>query len=156
MAQPSLIRTEADELTYTLHILIRYELEKALFAGELAVADLPAAWNAKYREVLGVEPANDAEGVLQDTHWASGLWGYFPSYAIGSAVAAQLEAYLRRTEDLDGMLRSGSLGSVRAFLREHIHRFGGEKTTGELLLETTGEGFSPRFYFEYLERKYGV
>ena len=154
--QPSLIRTEADELTYTLHILIRYELEKALFAGELAVADLPAAWNAKYREVLGVEPANDAEGVLQDTHWASGLWGYFPSYAIGSAVAAQLEAYLRRTEDLDGMLRSGSLGSVRAFLREHIHRFGGEKTTGELLLETTGEGFSPRFYFEYLERKYGV
>lgn len=154
--QPSLIRTEADELTYPLHILIRYELEKELFAGELNVADLPAAWNAKYREVLGVEPANDAEGVLQDTHWASGLFGYFPSYAIGSAVAAQLEAHLRRTEDLDGMLRSGSLSALRAFLREHIHRFGGEKTTGELLLETTGEGFAPRCYFEYLERKYGV
>lgn len=154
--QPSLIRTEADELTYTLHILIRYELEKELFAGTLRTANLPAAWNAKYRELLGVEPQNDAEGVLQDTHWASGLLGYFPSYAVGSAIAAQIEAYLRRTMDLDGALRSGSLSSVRAFLREHIHRFGGEKTTQEILRDMTGEGFEPRYYFDYLEKKYGV
>ena len=154
--QPSLIRTEADELTYTLHILIRYELEKELFAGTLRTEDLPAAWNAKYREILGVEPQNDAEGVLQDTHWASGLLGYFPSYALGSAIAAQLEAYLRRTMDLDGALRSGSLSSIRAVLKEHLHRFGGEKTTQELLTAMTGEGFEPRYYFEYLENKYGV
>lgn len=154
--QPSLIRTEADELTYALHILIRYELEKELFAGTLRTEDLPAAWNAKYREILGVEPQNDAEGVLQDTHWASGLLGYFPSYALGSAIAAQLEAYLRRTMDLDGALRSGSLSSIRAVLKEHLHRFGGEKTTQELLTAMTGEGFEPRYYFEYLENKYGV
>ena len=103
-----------------------------------------------------MEPQNDAEGVLQDTHWASGLLGYFPSYALGSAIAAQLEAYLRRTMDLDGALRSGSLSSIRAVLKEHLHRFGGEKTTQELLTAMTGEGFEPRYYFEYLENKYGV
>ena len=154
--EPSLIRTEADELTYPLHILIRYELEKDLFAGKLQTKDLPAAWNAKYRELLGVEPQTDSEGVLQDTHWASGLLGYFPSYAVGSAIAAQIEAYLRRTMDLDGALRSGSLGSIREFLREHIHQYGGERTTQELLTAMTGEGFEPHYYFDYLEQKYGV
>ena len=154
--EPSLIRTEADELTYPLHILVRYELEKDLFAGKLETKDLPAAWNAKYRELLGVEPQTDSEGVLQDTHWASGLLGYFPSYAVGSAIAAQIEAYLRRTMDLDGALRSGSLGSIREFLREHIHQYGGERTTQELLTAMTGEGFEPRYYFDYLEQKYGV
>src|SRR5699024_4292762 len=98
-AEPGLIRTEADELTYCLHILVRYELEKALLHGELTVADLPAAWNARYKQYLGLDVPDDARGVLQDIHWAWGNFGYFPSYALGSAYAAQAMADLEKTID---------------------------------------------------------
>ncbi|HIU32280.1 MAG TPA: carboxypeptidase M32 [Candidatus Caccousia avistercoris] len=154
-AEPGLIRTEADELTYSLHILIRYELEKQLFDGTLFVSDLPAAWNEKYREYLGVVPASDSEGVLQDIHWAGGMFGYFPSYALGSAIAAQVEAHLRSIMDLDGALRSGSLGGIRSYLKEHLHQYGGEKKTNELLLGMMGEPFQPGYYIQYLKNKFG-
>lgn len=154
-AEPGLIRTEADELTYALHIMVRYELEKALLQGTLAVADLPAAWNEKYREYLGVVPASDSEGVLQDIHWAGGMFGYFPSYALGSAIAAQVEAHLRSIMDLDGALRSGSLGDIRSYLKEHLHQYGGEKKTNELLLGMMGEPFQPGYYIQYLKNKFG-
>lgn len=154
-AEPGLIRTEADELTYALHIMVRYELEKALLQGTLAVADLPAAWNEKYREYLGVVPASDSEGVLQDIHWAGGMFGYFPSYALGSAIAAQVEAHLRSIMDLDGALRSGSLGGIRSYLKEHLHQYGGEKKTNELLLGMMGEPFQPGYYIQYLKNKFG-
>ena len=101
-AEPGLIRTEADELTYCLHIMVRYELEKALIHGELAVADLPAAWNARYKEYLGLDVPDDARGVLQDIHWSQGNFGYFPSYALGSAYGAQAMADLEKTIDFDG------------------------------------------------------
>lgn len=104
-AEPSLIRTEADELTYSLHIMVRYELEKALMQGTLTVADLPAAWNAKYKEYLGVDVPDDTHGCLQDIHWAMGDMGYFPSYALGSAYSAQAVDDLRKTMDLDAVGR---------------------------------------------------
>ena len=153
-AVPGPLRLEADELTYSLHILIRYELEKQLIDGSLAVKDLPGAWNARYRELLGVEVHTDSEGVLSDSHWSGGLIGYFPSYAIGSAFAAQLEARLRSVMDLDGALRSGGLSDVRAYLREHLHRFGGVKTSAELIESAAGEPFNPDYYLEYLTKKY--
>ena len=115
-AVPSLIRTEADELTYPLHIMVRYELEKALIRGDLAVKDLPAAWNEKYREYLGVTPPDDARGVLQDIHWAGGDIGYFPSYALGSAYAAQALDDLRQTLDLDAQWAKGDLAPLKAAL----------------------------------------
>ena len=152
---PGLIRIHADEATYSLHILIRYELEKQLFDGTLSVSDLPAAWNEKYREYLGVVPASDSEGVLQDIHWAGGMFGYFPSYALGSAIAAQVEAHLRGIMDLDGALRSGSLGDIRSYLKEHLHQYGGEKKTNELLLGMMGEPFQPGYYIQYLKNKFG-
>ena len=154
-AQPSLIRTEADELTYCLHVMVRYELEKELMEGSVQVEDLPRAWNEKYTEYLGVTPQNDAEGVLQDIHWASGLFGYFPSYALGSAIASQLFACMKREMTLEKYLEEGNLLPIREFLREHVHQWGKAKTTGEILRETTGEDFDARYYVEYLKEKFG-
>ncbi len=114
-AEAGLIRTEADELTYSLHILVRYELEKQLFSGELTVEELPAAWNAKYEEYLGVTPPNDTEGVLQDVHWSSGSFGYFPSYALGSAIAAQLFACMKKQMPVEEQLEKGDLLPVKKF-----------------------------------------
>src|SRR5262249_42752506 len=111
-ARPSLIRIEADELTYCLHILVRYELEKALIEGNIRVAELPELWADKYEELLGVRPKHVSEGVLQDMHWGAGLVGYFPSYAVGSAYAAQLMAAMRKTVDVDGAITRGDLSPV--------------------------------------------
>ncbi len=154
-AEAGLIRTEADELTYSLHILVRYELEKQLFSGELTVEELPAAWNAKYEEYLGVTPPNDTEGVLQDVHWSSGSFGYFPSYALGSAIAAQLFACMKKQMPVEEQLEKGDLLPVKKFLGEHIHRWGRAKTTRQLLKETTGEDFNPQYYIDYLKEKFG-
>ncbi len=154
-AEASLVRTEADELTYSLHILVRYELEKQLFSGELTVEQLPEAWNAKYKEYLDVVPPTDTEGVLQDVHWSSGSFGYFPSYALGSAIAAQIFACMQKQMPVDQQLEEGNLQPVKDFLREHIHRWGKVKTTRQLLLETTGEDFNPQYYIDYLKEKFG-
>ncbi len=152
--QPSLIRTEADELTYSLHILVRYELEKQLFDGDLQVRDLPEAWNAKMEEVLGIRPENDREGVLQDIHWAQGSFGYFPSYALGNAFAAQLVHQMRKALPVEELLAQGKLSVITAYLREHIHQYGGTCTSRQLLCEVTGEDFNPRYYVEYLREKF--
>ena len=154
-AQASLIRTEADELTYSLHILVRYELEKELMEGTVQVEELPRAWNEKYREYLGVVPQNDGEGVLQDIHWASGLFGYFPSYALGSAIASQLFACMKRQMPVEEYLEKGNLLPIREFLREHVHQWGKAKTTVEILRETTGEDFNAGYYVQYLKEKFG-
>ena len=123
--------------------------------GSVQVEDLPRAWNEKYTEYLGVTPQNDAEGVLQDIHWASGLFGYFPSYALGSAIASQLFACMKREMPLEKYLEEGNLLPIREFLREHVHQWGKAKTTGEILRETTGEDFDARYYVEYLKEKFG-
>lgn len=153
-AKPSLIRTESDELTYCFHIMIRYELERELFDGDLSVDDLPKLWNQKYREYLGVVPENDAEGVLQDVHWSGGMFGYFPSYALGNAIAAQIYHAMGKKVDIDGALRSGDLEVILAYLREHIHQYGAMRETKRLLLDATGEEFNPSYYIQYLKDKY--
>lgn len=155
-SRPSLIRIEADELTYNLHIIIRYELEKALIGGEIGVRELPERWNAKYREYLGVAPAHDGEGVLQDVHWAGGAFGYFPSYTLGNMYAAQLMHALRREmPDLDGRIERGELAPIRAWLAEKIHRHGKSRTPEELMREATGEGLNPRHLVDHLQAKFG-
>jgi len=153
-AEPSLVRTEADELTYCLHVLVRYELEKRVMAGELTVRELPEAWNALYREYLGIEVPDDARGVLQDSHWSGGAVGYFPSYALGSAYGAQLLRKMRESVDVDGCLRRGELAPINAWLRERIWRHGCLYRPAELFERACGEPFDPTAFTDYLEEKY--
>ncbi len=148
------VRIEADELTYSLHILIRYEIEKMLFHGELEVKDLPKTWNEKYKEYLGITPKSDSEGVLQDIHWSGGSFGYFPSYALGSAVAAQIYYYMKKIMDFEDALEKGNLETIKSFLREHVHQYGKTRTTNEILKAMTGEEFNPEYYISYLKEKY--
>ncbi|MCC8099682.1 MAG: carboxypeptidase M32 [Clostridiales bacterium] len=154
MAQPSLIRTEADELTYCLHIMVRYELEKAVFDGTLAVHDLPAAWNRLYKEYLGIDVPDDTHGILQDSHWSGGSVGYFPSYALGSAYGAQYLRKMQETVDVDGCLRRGDFGPINEWNREHIWQYGSTYTPAEIFQKATGEAFDPTVYTTYLEEKY--
>ncbi|MCD8083687.1 MAG: carboxypeptidase M32 [Clostridiales bacterium] len=153
--EPGLIRTEADELTYSLHVMIRYELEKLLIEEDLDVRELPQLWADKYEEYLGVRPTTVAEGVLQDIHWAQGSFGYFPSYALGSAFGAQMYEYMKGQMDFDSLLARGEIGVIREYLREHIHRYGKCRTSREILKEMTGEDFNPACYVRYLKEKYG-
>ncbi|MBQ6074757.1 MAG: carboxypeptidase M32 [Lachnospiraceae bacterium] len=153
-AEPSLIRTKADELTYCLHVMVRYELEKRLMAGDLAVRDLPAAWNALYKEYLGVDVPDDTRGVLQDSHWGGGMVGYFPSYALGSAYGAQILARMKETVDVDACLARGDLGPVNEWNREHIWQYGKLYPPAELLERVLGGPFNPACYVRYLEEKY--
>src|SRR5262249_24077968 len=122
MVRPSLIRVEADEVTYNLHILLRYEMERDLFAGKLSVNDLPRTWNEKMEQDLGVVPPKDAEGVLQDIHWSSGLIGYFATYPLGNLYGAQIhEAARRAIPDLDARIERGELKTLREWQRAHVH-----------------------------------
>lgn len=155
LVRPSLIRTEADEVTYCLHVMIRYELEKRVMSGELAVRDLPKEWNRLYREYLGIEVPDDRHGVLQDSHWSGGSIGYFPSYALGSAYGAQFLKKMQETVDVEDCLRRGDFGPINAWNREHIWCWGATKTPGELLESVLGEPFDPYVFTAYLEKKYG-
>jgi carboxypeptidase Taq len=151
---PSLIRVEADEVTYGLHIVLRFELEQELVEGRLAIRDLPEAWNARYKEYLGVDVPDDAHGVLQDVHWAAGLIGYFPTYALGNLIAGQL---FRRANadlpDLDAHLAAGELHGLREWLREHVHRHGAKFSTTELLGRMVGGPIAVGPFVEYLKEK---
>ena len=153
--EPGLIRTEADELTYSLHVLIRYEIEKLLIEEDMDVRDIPRVWADKYEEYLGLRPSHDGEGALQDIHWAQGSFGYFPSYALGSAFGAQIYFHMRKAMDFDGLLERGELGVIREYLREHIHQYGRIRTSRQLLIDMTGEDFNPDYYVRYLKEKYG-
>lgn len=152
--EPSLKRTEADEVTYCLHVMIRYELEKRIFAGELEVKDLPQEWNRMYKEYLGIDVPNDKEGVLQDSHWASGLVGYFPSYALGNAYGAQFLARMKETVDVDACIANGDFGPVNDWNREHIWKHGHIYKPVELLENVIGGKFDPMVYITYLKEKY--
>lgn len=151
---PSLIRIEADEMTYPLHIMIRYELEKALISDEIKVKDLPELWNKKMVEYLGVEPENDGEGVLQDIHWSSGDFGYFPSYALGYMYAAQFNHTLRQQLDVEAIVQSGDFTPITTWLKEHIHQYGKMKKPLELLQDITNESLNPDYLVQYLTEKY--
>jgi len=152
----SLIRIEADELTYSLHIMVRYELEKAIFEGKLEAKDLPNAWKDKYEEYLGLRPDSDAVGVLQDVHWSEGLFGYFPSYALGSAYASQFEAAMNKEFDFTLAIKEDRLSQISDWLKEHIHQYGSTKTPAEIILSATGEAFNPKYFTDYLVSKYSA
>ena len=153
---PSLIRTQADEVTYNLHVLVRFELEQALLSGDLKPADLPGAWTAAYQKHLGVTPTSDADGCLQDVHWSSGLFGYFPTYTLGNVFAAQLFAAAReKLGDLDSAFRRGDFTGLLGWLRTHIHRHGQRYPATELIRRATGQPVSSKPLLEGLRRKYG-
>ncbi|MBS5116091.1 MAG: carboxypeptidase M32 [Erysipelotrichaceae bacterium] len=152
--EASLIRTEADELTYSLHILIRYEIEKMLFNDEITVEELPQIWKQKYEEYLGVSPLKDSEGVLQDIHWAQGSFGYFFSYAFGSALASQFAHYIEQVVDFKETLTVEKLEEIRNILKNGIHQHGRLYNTNELLKIMLHEEFEPKYYIEYLKNKF--
>lgn len=153
-AQASLIRTESDELTYCLHIMVRYELEKLMIETDVDVMELPKLWADKYEEYLGVRPQTDTEGILQDIHWSFGEFGYFPSYALGNAFASQIYAQMEKEMDVEAILRSGDISPITKYLAEHIHQYGMTKNSRELIRDICGEDFSPDYYVEYLKEKY--
>jgi carboxypeptidase Taq len=155
IVRPSLIRIEADEVTYCLHIMIRFELENDLMNDRLEVKDLPEAWRAKFKQYLGIEPQNDREGVLQDVHWSKGYIGYFPSYALGNLYAAQFTRQIKKGLDFEKLIGQGELGSIRSWLGENIHQYGSYYTAAELVQRVTGERLNPEYYSQYLEEKFG-
>jgi carboxypeptidase Taq len=155
--RPSLIRVEADEVTYNLHILLRFELEQDLLSGKLPVNDLPATWNRRMQEYLGVTPPDDARGCLQDIHWAFGLVGYFPTYTLGNLYASQLFAAAKRDiADLDGKIGRGELLPLKQWLNDKVHRRGMLHRPAELLREVTGEAPRADFFTRYLQEKFGA
>lgn len=151
--EPSLIRTEADEVTYSLHVMVRYEIEKAVMSGQLNVKDIPAKWNELYKEYLGVDVPDDKRGCLQDSHWSGGAIGYFPSYALGSAYGAQFLAKMKETVDVDKCAESGDFGPINAWNKDHIWKYGRLYKPGKLLKMVLGTDFDPDYYIEYLENK---
>ncbi len=157
IVRPSLIRVEADEVTYNFHIYIRYEIEKRLIEGSLSVSEVPEVWNSMMEELLGVRPSNDAEGVLQDIHWSHGSIGYFPTYSLGNVISAQVLATIEREAGkLEDILAEGEDGitKIREILKEKIHRWGSTLPPKELIEKATGEQVNPEHFVNYLEKKY--
>lgn len=154
LVTPSLIRTEADELTYPLHIMVRYEIEKLMITNQISLDELPNKWNELYKEYLGVDVPTDKEGILQDVHWSGGSLGYFPTYALGSAYAAQIYHQMEKEINVDEIIKSGSLLEINNWLKEKVHKYAGSKKPEELLLMITGEKFNPQYYVDYLKNKY--
>ncbi len=151
---PSLIRTEADEVTYSLHVMLRFEIEHALISGDLEVEELPELWRRKMREYLGVEPQDDATGVLQDIHWSMGAFGYFPTYFMGNLYGAQFDRAARKAiPDLDDQLAKGELLPLREWLRGKVHAHGRRYSALDLCREVTGEELDPTYFLDYLEDK---
>lgn len=154
--EPSLIRVEADEATYNLHVMLRLELEIALMERSLEVKDLPEAWNAKMEQFLGVTPPNDADGVLQDVHWSSGLIGYFSTYALGNLISLQLwELIQQDIPNLPDLVRKGQFGELLEWLRRKVHRHGAKYEPQDLIMRITGSKIDPEPYMRYLNNKYG-
>lgn len=153
-AEPSLIRTEADELTYSLHIMVRYELEKKMIRGEIAVKDIPSEWNRLYKEYLGVDVPDEKHGVLQDMHWSGGMLGYFPSYALGSAYGAQIVESMKKDLDIEKLVRENRIEKITEWLTERIYKYGKLIDPAEAIQNACGAEFDPDFYINYLTEKY--
>ena len=155
--EDNLIRVEADELTYHLHIVVRFEIERALISGDLDVEDVPEVWNDKYEEYLGIRPETDAEGCLQDIHWSHGSFGYFPTYSLGSVMAAQLWDAFETDSDGDPSeaIREGDFSALREWLSQNVHDHGARYETNDLVVEATGEDFTADAFLDYVTEKYG-
>ena len=154
--RPTLIRVDSDEVHYNLHIILRFEIEQALFRGDLAVADLPAAWNDKCEELLGCRPSHDGEGVLQDVHWSGGAFGYFPSYCLGNMIAAQNWDQARQVlPNLEDEFAAGDFSRLLDWTRREIHHHGKRYDTSELVEKVTGKPLSPQPLLAYLRDRYG-
>ena len=153
--EPSLIRVEADEATYNLHIMLRLDLEIALIEGSLEVKDLPEAWNAGMQDYLGLTPPDDSVGVLQDVHWSQGYFGYFSTYALGNLISAQLwERMLKDIPDVDAQIQSGDFKALTAWMRDKVHRHGAKFKPQELVQRITGSKIDQEPYLRYLTSKY--
>lgn len=150
----SLVRIESDSLTYPIHIIIRYEIEKAIFNEGVSVADLPQLWNDKYEEYLGVRPENALEGIVQDVHWSGGSFGYFPSYALGYMYAAQLHHAMQKELDVYAILASEDYTPIKNWLTKHIHQYGASRKPNQLILEATGEPLNPQYLIDYMKSIY--
>ena len=153
-SKPSFVRTEADELTYPLHILIRYEIEKGLFDGSISTEGLDKTWNAKYKEYLGIDVQNDRLGILQDVHWSDGSFGYFPTYALGTASAAQYVHAMKKDIDVDSLLENNHFDEIMKWLKENIHTYGFLYEAPKLMKMVTGEDFDVKYFLDYIEEKY--
>ena len=154
VSKPSLIRTEADELTYPIHILIRYEIEKGIFDGSVSCDNLNEVWNQKYKEYLGIDVESDTEGILQDIHWSSASFGYFPTYALGSAFGAQFIRQMEKDIDIDKSLEENKFGGIVDYLRDNIQFDGALHNFDYILNRATHESFNPSYYIDYLKNKY--
>jgi carboxypeptidase Taq len=153
-AQRSHIRIDADETTYGLHLVLRFGLEQELVSGRLAVKDLPEAWNARFEELLGIPVPNDAAGVLQDSHWSSGLFGYFPTYLLGSVLSVQVwETLCAAIPDVDEQMERGDFAAIHAWLRENVYSLGRKLTPGETIERVVGGPLDPEPYLRYLREK---
>jgi len=154
MVRPNSIRVAADELTYNFHILLRYEIEKKLVAGDVLVEDVPSLWNEMMEKYLGIKPRSASEGVLQDVHWSGGMIGYFPTYSLGNVLSGMLLERLQKDIDLGSSVSDGKLNSVKNWLREHVHRWGATYSPKELQEKLFGDQYVPKPLVRYLERKY--
>lgn len=155
LVKPSLIRTNADELTYHFHILVRYEVEKALISGDIKIKELPEFWNSKYKEYLKVDVPSDAQGVLQDIHWSHGGFGYFPTYSLGSFYAAQYYAQMKKDlPNLEQELENGNCKIALDWLRSNIHQYGRQYSADALCEKVTGEKLNFRYFMQYAIKKY--
>ncbi len=155
--KPSKIRIEADEVTYCLHIVIRFEIEKALFSGKIKVSELPQVWNQKYEEILGLDIDNDSEGVMQDTHWASGYYGYFPTYALGNIYSGQISSTMAKANpEWRIELTQGNIANIRKWLTNNVYSQGSLYDPADLIKKVTGTGLTVKPYLEYLEEKFSA
>ncbi len=155
ISEPSYIRVEADEVTYPMHVILRYEIEKGLFDGSIEINSLPELWNSKMKEYLGIEPATDTLGVLQDTHWSGAAFGYFPSYTLGAIYASQFYQTLQKEKPgLEKDIESGNLSTIREWLNQKIHQKGRLLSVPDLVKQVTGEGLNPTVFLDYLKNKY--
>jgi carboxypeptidase Taq len=152
--EASLVRVEADELTYPLHIMLRYDIERKIMSGEATIEKLPELWNDLMEQYLGIRPETDSDGVLQDVHWSGGMLGYFPTYALGSAYSAQIYYAMIKDLDLDVIIKNNELEKVNEWLKEKIHKYGSSKTPKEIIKDVTGEEFNAKYYVKYLIEKY--
>ncbi|HUK50525.1 MAG TPA: carboxypeptidase M32 [Terriglobales bacterium] len=152
--KPSLIRVEADELTYNFHIILRYELEKKMIGGDIEVSELPSVWNDMMERYVGIRPENDAQGVLQDVHWSGGLIGYFATYSLGNVIGGMFYNRIEQDMNLKDTIAKGELGKIKGWLKEHLHKYGAVYSPKEMQTRLFGEQYNPKWLVSYLEEKY--